>query len=586
MIARRPLALGALLLAAPFAGAGEPDAAVRVRTTPALGLGAADGVTRLGPSDILRLDGRDHVLYARVPPGAEVPAGRPGPWRAEIWHAVSEDGGHSWRELGPVLRPGPAGSGDAVGVFDPGVLRFTDGAWYLYYAGVGPGFNPRLEREQPVTTVRIFCARLLLDPDSGRLRAERLNGGRPVLEPSPRATRGYDSLRVQDPRPLLHEGRVVLVHEGVGFGSELRPPELGVAVADHPTGPFERRLEGRAALPAGGDALIGAHEGGLFALVTGAGRGLWWAEDGEHLARLDARVNGRLGDPGLFRGDLEGRLTAGEPRWGLHVGAAAPVPYLERFELELFGELAPPPEYRVPTRASTALDAWTRPGWEAQHLALLEIPREPPVACVLLGDGLVEGFGGHDRLRRPPGEPAWPAPRRAGRVLNLGVTGDHTENVLWRLAHGELHGLRARVVVVAVGSDQLAEDGAAGVLEGLAAIREWIGREAPAAEVVLTSVLPRPTDDGARLAEVARCNAGIAALAADDPGVHHLDLAALLACPDGRVPLETWTSRGYPGPAAYATWAAELEALLDGLEVLALERAHRRLGELEELPPR
>lgn len=564
-----------------FAAPVSPEAAIRVRTSPARGLDASDGVMRLAPSDLLRLDGRDHVLYARVPLGSEVPAGRPGPWRAEIWHAASEDGGHTWEELGPVLTPGPAGALDSVGVFDPGLLRWSDGSWLLYYAGVGPEFNPRLEREQPVTPVRIFCASLSYDPETRRVTAERRNGGRPVLSPRPRRTRAFDSLRVRDPRPLLHEGQIVLIHEGLGFGSELDSPELGVAVATSPDGPFERRLEGRAALPAGGDALIGVHEGGLFALVTGSSRGLWWAEDGEHLARLDARVNGRLSDPGLFRGDLEGILEPGQPRWGLHVGATTPTPSLERFELSVQGELQPPPATRVPVPATTDLDDWTEPGWEAQHRRTLGLSRERPVACLLLGDGLAEGFGGHDRLRSPPGAASWPEPRRGEPVANLGVTGDHSENILWRLAHGAMSGLEARVVVLAVGSDQLQEDEPGGVLEGIDAICEWVSREQPGAELVLVSIPPRPSVDGSQLAAVLEVNRGLSARVEADPRLHLLDLAAALSGTEGRTKLEAWSPRGYLASDSYRLWATLLEAQLDELDELSLLRAHRRLQELE-----
>jgi hypothetical protein len=580
MASIRPLVLGALLFVSPFAGAAGSDATVRIRTSTAGGLGPGDGVARLAPSDILRLGGRDHVLYARAVPAAGEAPGASWPWRAEIWQAVSDDLGHSWQELGPVLRPGPPGALDSVGVFDPGVLRWTDGTWYLYYAGVGEEYNPRLEAESPVTPVRLFCARLSLDAETGGLRAERLNRGRPVLEPSARSTRRFDSLRVQDPRPLLHEGRVALVHEGMGFGAELALPQLGVAVGPGPTGPFEQRLEGRAALPAGGDALIGAHEGGLFALVTGSGRGLWWAADGEHLVELDARVNGRLSDPGIFRGDIEGCLLPGRRRWGLHVASTSPLPYLERFELEVQGELSRPEASRVPVPGHTALDSWSQPGWMAQHLRTLEVPRRGPIACVVLGDGLVEGWGGHDRLRDLPGAASWPEPRPTGRLVNLGIAGDHTENVLWRLSHGALEGLRAGAVMVAVGSEQLHEDGPSATLSGIEAIRDWIQREHPGTHIALVSVLPRPTEDAAGVEAARLCNEGVARLARRDPWTHHLDLAALLAGPDGRPPLSAWDARGYLSPASYSRWAKGLEGLLDRLETLSLDEAELRLREL------
>ena len=55
-----------------------------------------------------------------------------GPWH--IYRSMSRDGGRSWSEPVPALKPGPAGSSDCEHVLMPAVLKRDDG-WWMWYAG-------------------------------------------------------------------------------------------------------------------------------------------------------------------------------------------------------------------------------------------------------------------------------------------------------------------------------------------------------------------------------------------------------------------------------------------------------------------
>ncbi len=566
------------LILSHFALAGGQDAGLRISTSPAQGLGAEAGVGRSHPSDLVRVEGRDYVLYTRLTTDCPL---YPKPYTGEIWYAVSEDEGHSWREVGPVLLPGPEGAMDAVGVFEPNVLRWHDGSWYLFYSGVGPEFNFRFEKDTLSEPVRLFAARLSADPTSGTLSAERLAGGQPILEPVERSTRAFDSLRVDGVMPLIRNGYSVLVYRGRAFGGETAGTQLGVAFSADPTGPYERLHEGRTILPFGGEALVGVHEGGLFALLTGSERGLWWADDGQHFSRIDVRVNGRLDNPGIFRGDADGRLDAGEHRWGLHVGARRPDPFLERFELVVSGDIPRPRRATVPAPSAAAFASWTKPGWLAQHLRTLEQARPGKVDYVFLGDGIIEGFGGHDRVESAPGEATWSASFAGKKVHNLGVAGDRTEHVLWRLSHGAIEGVDARAVVVAVGDNQLDDDDPEDIVHGVAAIIERVRYEHPGSDVVLVSGLRRPDSDELRLERTAAFNRGLLRLARD-PNIHYLDLDDALAGSGGRVGLDFVDVDGrHLSADGYRRWSDALLPLLEAIDEPVPEQAHRRLQEIE-----
>ena len=73
--------------------------------------------------------------------------------------------------------------------------------------------------------------------------------------------------------------------------------------------------------------------------------------------------------------------------------------------------------------------------------------------------------------------------------LNFGIAGDRTENLLWRLQHGELENLSPKMVVLSVGQENYG-DSAEIITEGIQAIAGFIRSKQPQAFLVL---LVRPT---------------------------------------------------------------------------------------------
>lgn len=73
--------------------------------------------------------------------------------------------------------------------------------------------------------------------------------------------------------------------------------------------------------------------------------------------------------------------------------------------------------------------------------------------------------------------------------LNFGVSGDRTENLLWRIENGELEGLAPKVIVLLVGTnnyDDTAEDTATAIQTICSTIRD---KQPQAYLVVLVSKL-------------------------------------------------------------------------------------------------
>ena len=108
---------------------------------------------------------------------------------------------------------------------------------------------------------------------------------------------------------------------------------------------------------------------------------------------------------------------------------------------------------------------------------------------VLVGDSITDGW-------RSVGKKAWETVFPAHEPLNLGVIADKTENVLWRVDHGQLEGYHPKVFVVMIGTNNVGHgpphlESAEDTIAGVKAIVDRITRAAPEAKVILMGIMPR-----------------------------------------------------------------------------------------------
>ncbi|MFE1603146.1 SGNH/GDSL hydrolase family protein [Methylobacterium sp. ID0610] len=101
---------------------------------------------------------------------------------------------------------------------------------------------------------------------------------------------------------------------------------------------------------------------------------------------------------------------------------------------------------------------------------------------VLIGDSLVQGW--------PPAL----AEAAFGRVVNLGVNGDRTQNVLWRLGDltpDRLRQLHPKRVLIIIGTNNLSSDSPCAVAAGIRAIIRQARSIWPGATVAWVEIPPR-----------------------------------------------------------------------------------------------
>lgn len=182
--------------------------------------------------------------------------------------------------------------------------------------------------------------------------------------------------------------------------------------------------------------------------------------------------------------------------------------------------------------------------------------RTEPYRVLFLGDSLTERFD----------PPVWREHMAARGVLNAGVSGDRSENLLWRLKHGNLDGPPPQGIVVLIGTNDLTYAGGRSpelAADGIRANLLYLRRRLPDARILLLGLLPRGgAPDGALRQKTVRVN-DLIRHCGDSGAVIYQDIGGALLDAQGRLPPEIAPDRLHLSQLGYTRLVQRLDPLID-----------------------
>ena len=197
-------------------------------------------------------------------------------------------------------------------------------------------------------------------------------------------------------------------------------------------------------------------------------------------------------------------------------------------------------------------------GFMVQKERLLKHGKMPQL--VLVGDSITDGWHngeGRDILEAFYGQ-YFP--------YNIGIGGDRTQHVLWRLDKGEVDGISPKVAMLMIGTNNLGgntnEEIAAGVTKIVGELKEKL----PHTKVLLLAIFPRsPKATDPFRARIKDINEVLAKL--DDGGktVKYLDIGPKFLDADGNLPKEIMPDALHPNGKGYEIWAEAVEPAINEL---------------------
>lgn len=189
--------------------------------------------------------------------------------------------------------------------------------------------------------------------------------------------------------------------------------------------------------------------------------------------------------------------------------------------------------------------------WQARHASMNERVKQGNADLLFIGDSITHGWEGE-------GAAVWEqyyAPRNA---VNLGIGGDQTQHVLWRLENGNIDGLSPKLAVIMIGTNNHAANSAEEIAEGVTAIVRKLRNDLPDMKILLLAIFPR-TDVGQEFQDkLKKVNTLIADLAADKM-VTCFDIGRFFLDDAGNLPTEVMPDLLHPNAKGYKIWAEAIE---------------------------
>jgi beta-glucosidase len=194
------------------------------------------------------------------------------------------------------------------------------------------------------------------------------------------------------------------------------------------------------------------------------------------------------------------------------------------------------------------------------HASFLKRAKEP-MDLLFLGDSITEGW------TKAPG--VWKEYYEKYRAANFGIGGDRTQHVVWRIEDGELDGIKPKVVVLMIGTNNSGDDTGTQIAAADTKIVRLIREKIPGTKVLLLAIFPRgpwrgdknPGEALKRMAVIGEANALLAKLD-DGKNVRFLDINHVFLGADGKIPDSLMPDQLHPNAAGYQLWADAMQPLL------------------------
>jgi beta-glucosidase len=217
----------------------------------------------------------------------------------------------------------------------------------------------------------------------------------------------------------------------------------------------------------------------------------------------------------------------------------------------------------VASRAHSAVEPAPRfdGGWQDRHKLLKQRAAEAgeKAQVVFIGDSITQGWEGE-------GKEVWAKYYAHRHAVNLGIGGDRTQHVLWRLDNGNLDGLKPRAAVLMIGTNNSnGEDNTPGqIADGVAAIVKKLREKLPQTKILLLAIFPRNENFSAQRGKLAMINQ-VLQKNADEQNIFWVDFGHKFLNADGTLPRELMPDYLHLSKKGYEIWADSIEERLSSI---------------------
>ncbi|MBI1348751.1 GDSL family lipase [bacterium] len=191
-------------------------------------------------------------------------------------------------------------------------------------------------------------------------------------------------------------------------------------------------------------------------------------------------------------------------------------------------------------------------GWMKRHESFNERVKQGNVDLIFIGDSITQGWEG-------AGKEVWAKYCTPRNAVNLGIGGDRTQHVLWRLDHGNIDGIKPKLAVIMIGTNNSGSNTPEQIADGITAIVKDLRTKLPDTKILLLGIFPRGTDNNDAKRQVNMKTNEIVSHLADGKMIEYLDIGPKFLTADGVLTKEVMPDLLHLNQSSYQIWAESIE---------------------------
>lgn len=190
--------------------------------------------------------------------------------------------------------------------------------------------------------------------------------------------------------------------------------------------------------------------------------------------------------------------------------------------------------------------------WMTRHQRFNERVKQGNVDLIFIGDSITQGWEG-------PGKDVWEQFYGKRNAVNLGISGDRTQHVLWRLDNGNINGISPKLAVIMIGTNNSGDNTPEEIADGITAIVQKLRQKLPNTKVLLLGIFPRGADPSDARRKVNEKTNEIVKKLADNKTVFYQDLSEAFLEDDGTLSRMIMPDLLHLSKQGYTIWAESIE---------------------------
>jgi lysophospholipase L1-like esterase len=189
----------------------------------------------------------------------------------------------------------------------------------------------------------------------------------------------------------------------------------------------------------------------------------------------------------------------------------------------------------------------------ARHKKFLTIVAKGEADVIFIGDSITEGWEG-------AGKKAWADNFTPLKAVNLGISGDQTGHVLWRITEGkELEPIKPKAAVIMIGTNNMRSHSSEQIAGGVKAIVEELRKQKPEMKILVLGIFPRSAKAEDQIRDKIKQANDIIAKLDDGKMIFYKDIGEKFLDKDGTLDKKIMPDLLHLSTAGYEIWATAIK---------------------------